>query len=91
MLVLVLGLLLVALVPLAHATPPDPTWIPGIYDEADHDDAVGMLVDDGLALKHVVDSGGRPALTYARSLSPRTASLGTVSPFSPRPRSPPSS
>jgi hypothetical protein len=26
---------LVALVPLAHASPPDPLWIAGIYDEAD--------------------------------------------------------
>jgi hypothetical protein len=33
---LVLGFL-VALVPLANASPPDPTWIPGIYDDADFD------------------------------------------------------
>ena len=24
-----------ALVPLAYASPPDPTWIPGVYDAAD--------------------------------------------------------
>ena len=37
-----LGLLvvLVALVPLAGASPPDPLWISGIYDAADSDDVV---------------------------------------------------
>ncbi len=37
-----LGALLV-LAPLAHASPPDPTWIPGFYDDADHDDVVAAL------------------------------------------------
>ena len=26
--------------PLAHASPPDPTYIPGLYDDADHDDVI---------------------------------------------------
>ena len=30
----------VALVPLAHSRPPDPTWLSGLWDNADHDDAV---------------------------------------------------
>lgn len=38
MLILLVGL--VALVPLAHASPPDPVWIRGIYDDADYDDVV---------------------------------------------------
>ena len=25
---------------LAHASPPDPSWIPGVYDDADFDDVV---------------------------------------------------
>jgi hypothetical protein len=36
--VLLSGLLLIlasALPALAHASPPDPSWIPGIYDDAD--------------------------------------------------------
>lgn len=37
--VLLLGLLLV-LPPLAHASPTDPTWIPGFYDDNDYDDVV---------------------------------------------------
>src|SRR5689334_12971079 len=32
-------------VPLAYASPPDPTWIPGLYDDADYDDVVGLVMD----------------------------------------------
>ena len=34
---------LLAVVPLAHASPPDPLWIPGIYDAADLDHAVVVV------------------------------------------------
>ncbi len=27
---------------LAYASPPDPSWIPGIYDDADFDDVLGL-------------------------------------------------
>jgi hypothetical protein len=37
--VLLLGVLL-SLAPLAHSSPPDATWIPGFYDNADYDDVV---------------------------------------------------
>jgi len=37
---LALLVLLLGLAPLAHANPPDPTWIGGIYDDADYDDVV---------------------------------------------------
>ena len=49
----VLGLLvpLVVLLPLAHASPPDPLWIPGIYDGADYDD-VALLA---MGLEGTVD------------------------------------
>lgn len=30
----------VALAPLAHASPPDPSWIGGLYDASDYDDIV---------------------------------------------------
>jgi hypothetical protein len=42
----VLGTLcaMLALVPLAHASPPDPVWFAGIYDGADFDEAVVALV-----------------------------------------------
>ncbi len=31
---------LVALIPLAYASPPDQTWLGGLYDDADFDDVV---------------------------------------------------
>lgn len=37
-------LVLVALVPLAYASPPDPMWIAGIYDDADFDEVVVAVV-----------------------------------------------
>jgi hypothetical protein len=39
----VLAAVMCALVPLAHATPPDQSWRPGIYDDADFDDVVLMV------------------------------------------------
>jgi hypothetical protein len=42
-----LALLLLAahigLAPLAHASPPDQTWIGGVYDDADYDDVVLLV------------------------------------------------
>jgi len=32
-------------VALAYASPPDPSWIPGIYDDRDYDDIIGMVTD----------------------------------------------
>ena len=41
---LVLVSILVALIPLADASPPDPTWLTGIYDGADFDEVVAAVV-----------------------------------------------
>ena len=37
---LVVVLTVLALLPAAYASPPDQTWIAGLYDNADYDDAV---------------------------------------------------
>src|SRR5215510_11848732 len=34
-----------ALSALAYASVPDPVGLPGVYDDADHDDVVGLLTD----------------------------------------------
>ena len=39
-----LAVLVLSLTPLAHASPPDQTWISGVYDNADYDDAVLAVV-----------------------------------------------
>lgn len=34
--------------PRAHASPPDPVWVPGFYDDADRDDVVVFLTSGGV-------------------------------------------
>src|SRR5882672_4187717 len=41
--IFLLAALVISVVCLAHASPPDPTWIPGIYDDADGDDIVSLI------------------------------------------------
>jgi hypothetical protein len=41
---------LVVLTPLAYASPPDPVWISGFFDEGDHDDVVVLVVSTGAAV-----------------------------------------
>src|SRR2546425_9842273 len=48
---------IIALTPLAHASPPDQTWIAGLYDNADYDDVVlsvtsSVGVVDSLTCRH---------------------------------------
>jgi len=49
--VTLLSALLVGLTPLAHASPPDQTWLWGLYDNADDDDIVFSIQ----VLEHVDD------------------------------------
>jgi len=42
-LVPLLGLALLTLVGLAHASPVDATWQPGIYDDVDFDDVITLI------------------------------------------------
>ena len=44
LLLLLLAGAMVALTPVAHASPPDQTWIAGLYDNADYDDAVLAVI-----------------------------------------------
>ena len=50
-----LAFVLLAVVPLADASPPDPLWIPGIYDGGDFDEAVTAVVaENALAAVRIV-------------------------------------
>jgi hypothetical protein len=51
---------------LCHASPPDPTWIAGLYDDADHDDVV----------VEVVGMVAAPSAEPPRALEP--VAVGTV-------------
>jgi len=78
-----------AFVPLAYASPPDPTWIPGVYDAADYDDAVWLLTDttfarEGPAAAHVAF----PAFVRLASCDPAQVHLGRT-PSALHPRAPP--
>jgi len=42
--------LMLLIVPLAWASPTDPTWIKGVYDDADFDDVVAYLTSSTFAI-----------------------------------------
>ena len=46
----ILSGLLLSLPPIAWASPPDPTWIRGVYDDADFDDVVTYLTSTAAAV-----------------------------------------
>ena len=71
--VLLVGLLLaIAGLPvLGYASPPDPVWIPGIYDGADYDDVVVL----------VAFASGTVSGAPIGALQPIFQAIGTVLPF----------
>jgi len=49
-LLVALLVVLVALTPLAYATPPDPTWVSGLFDDDDNDNGVFFVTSSLAAL-----------------------------------------
>ncbi len=39
----ILVVVMFSIVPLTHSSPPDPTWIGAMHDDADYDDIVGLV------------------------------------------------
>jgi len=68
--VMLLTLVIVAPVTLAHASPPDQTWIAGVYDQADFDDVVGFLTSALEATESTVAPEASPCLALAPKLCP---------------------
>src|SRR5262245_21532517 len=61
--------LLAATVPLAYASPPDPIWIGGVYDDDDLDDIVVLITwAVGIVESFALD-GARPVTAIIASLS----------------------
>jgi hypothetical protein len=57
----------VALTPLGYASPPDPSWLFGLYDEADYDDVIGLL-QQIVGTDTYAASDGAPARDIGHSL-----------------------
>jgi hypothetical protein len=76
--VFVLLVLLVGLAPLAYASPPDQTWLSGLYDNADYDDVI-------LAVTSAV---GAADATPAPDLGPVASVIQTLRPSEPAPPEP---
>jgi hypothetical protein len=86
----VLGILfaLLALVPLAHASPPDPVWVAGIYDAADFDEVVSAATALESSAERV------PAILFVRfhfsaPLAAAHLAASDARSWSLRPRAPP--
>lgn len=74
--VVLLGTIVVAmLTPLAYASPPDPSWIAGIYDDGDYDNIVGFATSCHGAHQVVA-----PADDHSLPLAGRVPAAGSISP-----------
>src|SRR5256712_13458395 len=88
-----LGLVAVvlALAPAAHASPPDQSWIPGLYDNADFDDVVLLITSNLGAIQLGIVWSLRPAIpvvalimtmgTEPRPLLPLSSAFGRAPPL----------
>jgi hypothetical protein len=87
---LLLGLTVV-LTPMAWASPPDPTWISGMYDDADFDDVVTLLTSVGTTpIPALPVRELPPVLAFVPAESAADEKLGVSSPLSSHsPRAPP--
>ena len=82
-------LALFALGPLAYASPPDQTWVAGIYDAADYDDVVSLLTDTSMA-RECAQSADITCHLVRQMLTSRPASVRLpLHPGSFNPRAPP--
>src|SRR5262245_39895289 len=86
---LILTSTLFVLIPAAHIRPTDPTWIAGLYDDCDYDDAVLAIIDGtGLVASH------RPVISRLWLLMIRLSVVDSTGPsvwsrISPVERAPP--
>src|SRR2546427_5991597 len=59
-----------ALAPAAHASPPDQSWIPGLYDNGDFDDVVSLITSSLGALQPTMAWALHPTDSVVSCLSP---------------------
>ncbi|SRR5712691_3784485 len=77
---------------LAYATPPDQTWMGGLYDNADHDDVVLLATSESATEADSFAPGFELLRIIAVILAgPGTSSISDPGPGVAAPRGPPSS
>jgi hypothetical protein len=75
---------------LAHASLPDPSWVPGIYDDADDDDLVLLVSSDAGGVTPDVSDSLRPPPPIVGTLGHAPQSgRQALRAFALRPRAPP--
>jgi hypothetical protein len=77
LLVALIAIAPVTLVTLAHASPADPSWVQGIYDDADHDD-VAMFLTSETGEVRVAITPHPPIHVAAGRVMPPTERAGPV-------------
>src|SRR5215469_15158063 len=77
---MLLVLLTIAPITLAYASPPDPTWLAGVYDQADFDDVVCLLTSALEATESTAASEPRHCLALAPKLCPATVAWPASAP-----------
>ena len=86
----ILLLLMAALAPMAWASPPDPTWVSGLYDNADFDEVVTYLTSGLVALPTLPPVIVTTSLAYVSTVGAPTEGVEASHFRSPRiPRAPP--
>jgi hypothetical protein len=63
---------LALLLALAYASPPDPSWIPGIYDDADYDDVVTLVMASTANVATATPVDARPTASLVEHVPPFT-------------------
>jgi hypothetical protein len=87
---LVLAALSSGLVTLAYASPPDPSWIRGMYDDADGDDAVALIMAGVGLVEPIASADLRPDIIRITAPAPIDGqSIVSLHSRSRRPRAPP--
>jgi hypothetical protein len=80
---------LVLLGTLAHASPPDPTWIGGLWDDADFDDAVNRVTSALSMVESLSSMEVRPSWLYVSPAVADTETPRSIKLRSPDSRAPP--
>ena len=86
--VIALAAPLTSVAAMAHASPPNPSWIAGIYDESDFDDVVALVTQAASSIHTTSQDDRSPEPVVVEFLGPISEQAPLSSPLSPT-RGPP--